>query len=57
MRIRVMAMIDEVIDVNKDEYEEALAKGELAKWMHPHLCKIDIELTYGPEDEFDGSSV
>lgn len=57
MRIKVVGFIDTVIDVNQYEYEEALAIGELSKFMEPILSNIEMDITFGKEDEFSGSSL
>ena len=57
MRIRVVGFIDEVIPFDKDEeetYLAAQAAGRLSEFMHAYLTSLNIELTYGPVDEFDG---
>lgn len=55
MRIRVVGYLDEFIEVDAELYEAALAAGHLTDFMHPILSTLNVDLTYGKEDEFDGS--
>lgn len=55
MKIRIMGMLDTVIDVDKDTFEKAVASGNLSNFMEPYMDKLVLDVTYGKEDEFDGS--
>jgi hypothetical protein len=57
MKIRVVGYLDESVDVDKELYEAAEAAGHLTDFMHPYITQLDIELTYGKEDEFNGTSL
>lgn len=57
MRIRVVGYLDEFVEVDKELYEAAEAAGSLSDFMYPILTTLKVELTFGKEDEFDGSSV
>lgn len=57
MRIRVVGYLDEFVEVDKELYEAAIAAGALDEFMHPILSTLNVELTFGKEDEFDGNSL
>lgn len=57
MRIRVVGYLDECIEVDQELYEEASRSGKLEDFMYPILTTLNVELTFGKEDEFDGLNV
>lgn len=57
MRVRVVGYLDEFIEVDEELYEEAKRSGKLEDFMYPILTTLNVELTFGKEDEFHGSDV
>lgn len=57
MKIRFVGYVDEVIDIDEELYNEALAANQLSDFMHQYLTNVGIEIAYGREEEFNGSSV
>ena len=60
MRIRVKGIVNHLINLDEDEseaYKQAAYEHKLHYFMEPYLDDVVVEFIYGPEDEFDGSSV
>lgn len=56
MKIRVMGLIDQIIDVDKYEYIRAVDNREVDKYLEPYLDSLDVELVYGPAEDFGNVS-
>lgn len=60
MKVRIVGYVDKVLDLNADEeqtYLAAEAAGRLSEFMEAYVSSVGIEIAYGREEEFSGSSV
>ena len=54
MRVRFVGFIDDVLEVEDELWLNAKDNEDLQERLSPYFSKLNVNLTYGREDEFDG---
>lgn len=57
MKIRIIGYVDQVVEVEDNDWDLAKEKGLTEALMFQHLAKAqaNVEITYGPVEEFADS--
>lgn len=55
MRLRIMAMHDTTVDVPDEVFEDLKKNNKLRPVVENYVRLTPLELTYGPESEFNAS--